>query len=321
MLKLSLPISLRFATRDLWFILFLVLSFVLFRPSLTDLVSLSFRDDRYSHVVLIPFISLCLVYMERRRIFCEAKVCSRLGMILLLPGIALYCIVEVLPFSLQQDVRLSLTVLAIVYVWIAWFIFCYGPQSFRSAIFPLFFLSLMVPLPVAVLDKLIFVLQVGSTDVTFALFKLFHIPVLWQGFTFSLPGVDIEIAKECSGIRSSMALFIMGTLASHVFLRSGWRKVVLSLLTVPIAVFKNAVRIVIISTFGIYVDRGFFYGRLHHQGGLLFALIALAMFVPLLLALQKSEIDSHRTRQDQIQGEVIPHERPPTFLSSQDEKI
>jgi exosortase len=152
----------------------------------------------------------------------------------------------------------------------------------------------MAPIPEAVLDKVVFALQKGSAEMTYALFKLFGVPVFWQGFRFSLPGVEIEIAKECSGIRSSLALFITGMLAGHLFLQSGWRKVVLCLSTIPIAIFKNAVRIVTLSSLGVYVDRGFLFGRLHHQGGLLFALIALAIFAPLLFTLQKSESRSQR---------------------------
>jgi exosortase len=154
----------------------------------------------------------------------------------------LYCIVEAWSLSLNQNDRLSLTVFAIVLVWIAGFALCYGTQSLRAAIFPLFFLLLMVPMPAEVLDKFVFALQKGSAEMTYALFKLFGVPVLWQGFKFSLPGVDIEIAKECSGIRASLALFITGMLAGHVFLQ--------------------------------------------------FALIALAILVPLLFLLQKSEIRS-----------------------------
>jgi len=252
-------------------------------------VRLSFNDERYSHVVLIPLISLCLVHFERKRIFREPDYCPRVGMLLLLPGIVLYCIVEASSLPFSQNDRLSLAVFTIILVWIAGFVVCYGTRSFSAAIFPLFFLLLTVPMPAALLDKFVFVLQKGSAEMTYALFKLFGVPVLWQGFKFSLPGVDIEIAKECSGIRSSLALFTTGMLAGHLFLQSGWRKVVLSLSTIPIAIFKNAVRIVTLSSLGVYVDRSFLYGKLHHQGGLLFALIALAIFVPLLFALQKSE--------------------------------
>ncbi len=93
---------------------------------------------------------------------------------------------------------------------------------------------------------------------TYALFKLFGVPVLWQHFKFVLPGVEIEIAKECSGIRSSLALFITSILAGYVFLQSNWRRVLFSLFTVPVVIFKNAVRIVTISCLGVYVDPVFF---------------------------------------------------------------
>jgi hypothetical protein len=82
---------------------------------------------------------------------------------------------------------------------------------------------------------------------------------------------------------------------------------------IPIAIFKNAARIATISLLGIYVDRGFLYGSLHHQGGLLVALIALGMYVPLLFTLQKSEVQSRRRQpgsdpgQSGIEGMGRPH--------------
>lgn len=280
--------------RNLWFLLIVALSLLLFRLSLSILTNLSFSDERYSHVVLIPLISVCLVYSERKRIFHASQYSPGIGMLLILPGVVLYYIAELWPFALGQNGRLSLDVLALVTVWIGGFVLCYGTRSFRAAIFPLSFLLLTIPMPPAVLDEAVLGLQKGSAGITYGLFKILGVPVFWQGFNFSLPGVEIEIAKECSGIRSTLALFITGMLASHIFLRSGWRKVVLCLATIPIAIFKNAVRIVTISSLGIYVDRDFLYGRLHHQGGLLFALIALGIFVPLLLALQNSEVRSRR---------------------------
>jgi exosortase len=291
--------------RNLWFLLFVALSIVLFRLSLNRLTSLSFHDERYSHLVLIPLISVCLVYFGRKRIFLGPQYSPRIGVPLLLLGMVTYCIAEVLPFALSQYDRLSLEVLALVAVWIGGFVLCYGTRSFRAAIFPLSFLLLTIPMPPSVLDEAVLSLQKGTAEITYGLFKILGVPVFWQGFNFSLPGVEIEIAKECSGIRSTLALFITGMLASHVFLQSGWRRVVLCLSTIPIAIFKNAVRIVTISSLGTYVDRDFLYGRLHHQGGLLFALIALGLFVPLLLILQNSEARSRRRQPGSDPGGVV----------------
>ncbi len=286
--------SSRLAGRNLWFLLFLFLSLVPFYLPLSRLMRLSSHDERYSHVVLIPIISLLLLWLERRRIFVQSQYCL-VATPLLLFGLVVYSIGKVRAPALGLNDSLSVMVFGMVLTWIAGFVLCYGTRSFRAALFPLFFLLLMIPIPTLVLDNIVLALQKGSSQVTYVLFKLLGVPVFWQGFRFSLPGVEIEIAKECSGIRSSLALFITGILASHVFLRSGWRMIVLSLSMIPLAIFKNAVRIVTLSWLGVYVDRSFLFGRLHHQGGILFALIALAIFIPLLFVLQESE--STLTRQ------------------------
>jgi len=305
--------SANLARQNRRFLLLWAVTLILFFLPLRHLASLSLHDESYTHIILIPLISLALIYLERASIFRESWYCRSVGMLLLLPGILLSCIAEARSFSLNQNDRLSIEVLALVLVWIAGFVLCYGPRSFRAAIFPLFFLLLMVPLPQPMLDEVVLGLQKGSAEMTYALFKLFSVPVFWQGFKFSLPGIDIEIAKECSGIRSTVVLFITGLLAGHVFLQSGWRKIILSLTTIPIAIFKNAIRIVTISSLGVYVDQGFLYGKLHHQGGLLFALVSFAILIPFLFALQKSERHTRKKRPASVEDHPVAMESAQLF--------
>jgi exosortase/archaeosortase family protein len=108
-----------------------------------------------------------------------------------------------------------------------------------------------------------------------------------------LPGLTIEVAPECSGIHSWLAFVLVAILSTRVFLRSSWKMLLLVALTVPIAIFKNAVRIVLISTLSVYVDRGIIDGPLHHEGGPVFALLDLAIFVPLLVFFRKLESRRH----------------------------
>jgi exosortase len=285
--------------RNLWFLLLCVLSLVLFWGALRNLVSLSFHDERYSHIILIPLISGCLVYLQRRRIFFESRYCPSVGMPLLLVGIILYGFVKGRVPAPDPNDDLSFIVVAMVLVWIGAFVLCYGTRAYQAAMFPLFFLLLIIPIPAIVLDKITFALQKGSAEMVDVLFRVAGTPVFRQGFRFSLPGIDIEIAKECSGIRSSSALLIAGMLAGQVFLQANWRRICLSLCTVPIVIFKNAVRIVTLSWLGVYVNRGFLYGRLHHSGGLLFALLALAIMLPILFVLQNSEARPRKEQADQ----------------------
>ena len=115
--------------------------------------------------------------------------------------------------------------------------------------------------------------------------------------TFQLPGIAIEVAKECSGIRSSLALFITSLLAGHMFLKTTWRKVVLVLVIIPLTIFKNAVRITTLSLLAVYVDKSWLTDSwLHKGGGIVFFVLALVFFAPVLWALARSESDGRRLK-------------------------
>ena len=146
------------------------------------------------------------------------------------------------------------------------------------------------------MDKIIFVLQRGSAEATYALFRLSGIPMFRDGFRFELPGIGIEIAKECSSIHSAWALFITGLLLAHLFLRSSRAKICLSVLTVPIAIFTNGVRIVTLCCLATWVDPGFLNGDLHRQGGILFSLISLSFLVGFLCVLRKLDSPARRPK-------------------------
>ena len=111
------------------------------------------------------------------------------------------------------------------------------------------------------LARTIYVLQSGSTDIAYFLFRAVGVPVFRQGFFLTLPGVTIEVAAECSGIRSSMALFITCLLAAHLFLRTPWKQLLFVLLAFPLALIKNGIRIVTLTLLSIYVDPEFLDGQ------------------------------------------------------------
>jgi len=178
---------------------------------------------------------------------------------------------------------------ALVLLWIGEFIFCYGITSFRNAGFSFLFLLLIVPIPSVFLDNVVAALQAGSAQLSYLLFRMAGVPILRHGMVMSLPGVDIEVAAECSGIRSSMALFVASAVISRMLLRTSWARILTMLCVGPIGIFRNAVRIVCISLLGMYVDRGFLFGSLHHHGGLPFSLVGFAFLIPLVFLLRRWE--------------------------------
>jgi exosortase len=277
------------ARRHLIFAALSVISVFIFWKPLSALVAYSLGHESASHILLIPLITLYLLYTERKRIFQPTYFSLISGGVVILIGIGFYWVADTTWASAEGNDGLVATTLSFVVIWLGAFLLCYGSRATRAAAFPLLFLLLMVPLPEAVLEKTIYLLQQGSTEIAYLLFKLVQVPVFRQGFVLSLPSVSIEVAKECSGIRSSMALFITCLLAAHLFLRTHWKMAFFVLFALPLAIIKNGIRITTLTLLAIYVDPSFLTGNLHHDGGVVFFLLTLAILAPVLLLLQKSE--------------------------------
>lgn len=284
----------RLRSRHVLFALIVLLSAGAFLFPLAAWVHLSLREDQYSHLILIPLASALLVYLERKRIFRGTRDDGQVaGVMLALAGAAVYIAGWRNWISLNATDHVSLMMLSLAFIWIGAFAVCYGARAFRSAAFPLLFLLLMIPFPGIVLERIIVALQQGSAAIVAAIFWLVGVPVYRDGLVFSLPGFSIEIAKQCSGIRSSMALLITALLASHFFLRAYWKKAVLVAFIVPLVVFKNALRIATLALLSLYVNRGFLTGNLHHYGGIPFSIVSISILVPVVWRLQKSESRFH----------------------------
>lgn len=260
---------------------------ILFHAPLKALAMLALNDSRYTFIAAIPFISCGLLWLSRAEILAQTQYSSGAGVGVASIGLTLAAIGIA---GRPERYTLALDTLALVLLIITTFAWCYGIRAVRKALFPLAMLLLMIPLPARAVDQIVVFLQHASAAMSYGLFKLTGAPVLREGtIRFLLPGVTIEVAEECSGIRSSSSLFISSLVAGYLLLRPGWSRIIFSAMTIPVVIFKNAVRIVTISLLGVYVDPGFLHGRLHHYGGLPFSLLALVLLAPLLMALMKAE--------------------------------
>lgn len=262
---------------------------LLFLAPLRLLIQSVSGSELYSHILLIPPVSIYLVYLRRREIFNENARFSPPGAVFLLAGIGLFFLGKGRGADLSQNDYLSLMTLgAVLCVW-GGFLLIFGTGTFRNAVFPLLFLLFAVPVPEYLMDRIIILLQYCSAEVSYAIFNLTGVPIYRDGFIFHLPGLVIEVAKQCGGIRSSLALFITSILAGHLFLRTGGGKIFLAVAVFPITIFKNSVRIVFLSLYGAYVDPGILSSVAHRRGGIPFFIIAMGMLGVVLWIIRRRE--------------------------------
>lgn len=186
--------------------------------------------------------------------------------------------------------RLSLMMFSIVVIWTGGFVLFYGISAFRAAVFPVLFLLFAVPVPSLIFNKLVVVLQQASVELTAVLLTGIGLPFLREGVYFLLPGYPIDIAKECSGIRSFLVLLIMSILGGHVFLKKNWSRCILALTIYPFAILQNGLRITTLCVLGVYVHGSFLTSGTHyHMGDVYFVLALLLLFLPTVWLLRKVE--------------------------------
>ncbi len=271
------------------FLLFLAAWLVLYRSSLWALFRFAWNDDTFSYIPLVPLVSAYLAYQDRGEIFREREGWHLSAGAPILAAAALYAYGIAKGDFLGRGDYLAVMTASMVACNVGWIGLTYGPGAWKAAAFPLLFLVFMIPLPKALLDPIVSALQRGSAEISYGFFQLAGVPVYRDGFTFSLPGLSIEVARECSGIRSSLSLVLTSLIAGHLFLRRAGNKLLLVLSVVPITVFKNGVRIVTLALLGAYVDRRILGSRLHQNGGILFFVMALGLMGLLVWGLRRRE--------------------------------
>ena len=163
----------------------------------------------------------------------------------------------------------------------------FGGRMMRACAFPALFLIFMIPLPSGVLEALEGALQRGSAEIGFKFIQFSGIPVFRTDLVFRMPGMLVEVVRECSGIRSTLVLFITALLAGHLFLRSAWTRLLLAAIVVPLGIVRNAFRILVISMLCVHVDPSFINSPIHRQGGPLFFALSLVPFSLILFWLRR----------------------------------
>jgi exosortase len=140
------------------------------------------------------------------------------------------------------------------------------------------------------LDGIVTVLQHASAEVSDVIFKMSGVPYHRSGLVFEFSNVAVQVAEQCSGIRSSLSLFILSLVTGYLFLRTVSRRVVLGVAVFPITVVKNALRIMTITLLANQVDMRFLTDHwIHRSGGLPFFAAALMLLIPLVWMLRRSE--------------------------------
>ena len=270
---------------------------VCFAKPLFSLARFALHSELYSYILLIPFVSLYLAWLKKNSTPPDSEPDRKLAALPLAAGLlssvgflALHSRLQLAPVD-----SLAWNTFSFFLLFIGAGCLCLGRQTLRALAFPLGFLIFLVPFPVIVRDAIESFLQHRSADAAELLFGLAGTPLLRHGVEFQLPGFSLQVAPECSGIRSTLVLFITSLVAGQLFLRSPWKRALFALAVIPLGILRNAFRIVTIGELCVHVDPSFIDSPIHHRGGPVFFAISMIPFLLLLYYLRKTDARKHQS--------------------------
>jgi exosortase C (VPDSG-CTERM-specific) len=279
---------------------FAVLLLLAFGQPVLTLISYASGSELYSYILLVPFVSAYLLHVQRDKLPKNYASDVRGGILFLFAGFGLLAFIYWLGFTgpaLPGNSRIVLLTLSFLCCLAAGGFFFLGRSWMRAAAFPLGFLIFMVPMPDAMADALETASKYASAEMANVFFHLSGTPFLRAGLVFQLPNITIEVAQECSGIRSSWVLFITSILAANLFLRTPWRRFALVAFVIPLAILRNGFRILVIGLLCVNIGPQMINSLIHRRGGPLFFVLSLIPFFLVLWWLRRGDV---RTRQSRL---------------------
>lgn len=287
--------------RFFWFSLLLT---ALFAKVLGDLVVFAAASSLHSYILLVPVISLYLIHDRRDRL--PRNYSSSPGLAALLAGVGII----VLPVAYRlakaaNEDYLTLVAFSFVCLVAAGGFFFLGRRWMAAAAFPVVFLMFMVPLPAGLVNMLETASQLASAEAANLFFLLTGTPVLHEGTIFQLPNITIQVGQECSGIRSSLVLFMTSLVAANLFLKSPWRRVVLVAFVIPLGIVRNGIRVWTIATLCIQYGPDMVHSIVHRRGGPVFFTLSLIPLLLLLWWLRRGEMTVAGGKEETLNAEAL----------------
>ncbi len=239
-----------------WLAAFVAVAAAAYGPILLEMGRDWARDDNYSHGFLVPFVAAYVLWQQRERLAGLVPRGAWSGLFLLLLGLAGLVVGEI---GAEQFTK-RLSFLVVLGGGIA---FLAGWRWLKAVAFPYAYLLFMVPLPYILYDAVAFPLKLFAARFATTVVANLGIPIYAEGNVIYLESTTLQVADACSGIRSLMSLLALAAAFAYLTQRPGWRRWVLFLAAIPIAIATNMARIVgtavLADHYGAKVAMGFFH--------------------------------------------------------------
>ena len=253
-----------------WFLFGAALIFML--PSLLRLARDVWTLEQGAQGPIILASGLWLLTRESWHVAPDPPALGR-SLLLLVPLIVGYLFARVVGILWAELLFAYAVLVWVLYMHIGW-------RGLARLWFPLVYFLFLIPPPYALIAPITHSRKLWLSVTSVDILAAFGFDVAHNGTTLYIDQYELRIADACAGLNSRISLLTVGLLYVYLRHRADWLYAgVLVLLMLPIAMFANLARILILMLVSHYAGAAATESVLHQMAGLLMFLIALVTLI------------------------------------------
>jgi exosortase D (VPLPA-CTERM-specific) len=286
------------------FALYGLLLLGIYYSTFTWLITHDWEREAYSYCWLILPVVFSLIWIKRDELTSLPAEPSWAGLVPVSVGIVFFWLGELSGEFFTLYISFWLVLVGICLLHMGW-------QKLKTIGFALFFILTMFPVPNFINTRLMLQLRLISSKLGVAMIQVYGLPVARQGNIIDLGFTKLQVVDACSGLHSLISLLVLCLLLVYFFKDHIWKRTVLLLSSIPLAIFTNSMRIamtaILFKYFGVGVAEGFFHG---FSGLLIFAICIPVLLIEMKI-LEKLPPVQSKSGSEQNETEALPPDNNP----------
>jgi EpsI family protein len=244
-----------------------------YRPDLGYYDRLTAGDSYYTHGPLVLVVSMGLIYVVLARSSIAAKPQKGVGWLVTGLSLAIYAFGSLVDSNLVRSMGWIASMFGIVTIF-------WGYPGLRRLWFPILFLVFMIPQQFWLISDMTLALKLLVTQWAVQAVCLLGIAAERSGAQILLAGdKTLVVGSVCSGLRSLVLLTAFGSLFAYLCRLKGIWRVGMFLMTIPVALVTNTLRVIAIIIVAQVWDVPTATGAFHDASGFVALIVSLAMLL------------------------------------------
>lgn len=248
---------------------------IILLPTMIQVARFNWTTEQGGHGPIVLATGAWLLWRELKSSRAERRPGNfALGISLIVPFLGIYGLARVTGI-------LEIEALAMYGALISGLYLLLGGKLVRSIWFPLVYLALALPPPDSVVAAITQPIKIAISEWAVSLLHGLGYPIASSGVTIQIAQYELLVAAACAGLNSIISLGAICLFYGYLRHRSNFLSfAVIALSVIPIAVFSNFVRVIILILITYYMGESAAQGFLHDFAGLtMFAVALITVFL------------------------------------------